>query len=366
MPAPETSVRVDSDRSAAPPKFGERPSQCVDRLLAGLAGGEDVGCRVSLEAVGPILGQPPSQASFELGGLGRVGGGVADELFVPLCNEFLARGDGPTEVLERVGGHEEVAVGVPAVELLGAADLVLAECRAVGLGTVVLGGGAVADMRSNRDQARPRVRLGGRDCGVDRGNVVAVFDSRRVPAIGVEPLQHVLVERHRRRPVELDVIVVVEVDQLAQTEVAGQRSRLGRDPFLEIAIRADGVDKVVENRVVGAVEFGGQVGLGDRHSDAVCKALAEGTGRNLDTRRHPALGMPRSARAPPTEVLELLDGQPIAGQVQQGVEEHAGMPGGQHEPIAVRPAGLRGRVAKVSRPQDVGHRCRAHRRAWVA
>ena len=42
------------------------------------------------------------------------------------------------------------------------------------------------------------------------------------------------------------------------------------------------------------------------------------------------------------------------------------MAGRQHEPVAVGPVGCVGGVAQEARPEHVGHRRRAHRRARVA
>ena len=69
--------------------------------------------------------------------------------------------------------------------------------------------------------------------GVDRVaqlvEVVGVLDGQRVPAVGLEALGAVLGgEAQRRRAVERDVVVVVEVDEPAEAELAGQRRRLGR------------------------------------------------------------------------------------------------------------------------------------------
>ena len=147
---------------------------------------------------------------------------------------------------------------------------------------------------------RTAMRRGRSSCasGVDRRldgvQVVAVVDPLGVPPVGVEALEHVLAPRHRRRSVELDVVVVVQEDQLAQAQVAGQAGRLGRDALLQVAVGADAVGPVVDDVVAGPVELGRQPALGDGHADGVGEALAERAGGRLDAGRQAVLGMARA------------------------------------------------------------------------
>ena len=67
------------------------------------------------------------------------------------------------------------------------------------------------------------------------------------------------------------------------------------------------------------------------------------------------------------EPLDLLDPHAVvAGEVEQRVEQHRAMAGGQHEPVAVRPARVGGIELVEAGPQrggDIGH---AHRHAGMA
>ena len=136
---------------------------------------------------------------------------------------------------------------------------------------------------------------GRRDRLGDRLDVVAVLDALGVPAVGVEPPDDVLRPGHRRRPVELDVVVVVEGDELAEPEMAGERRGLGRDALLEVAVGAERVRPVVDDVVAGAVELGGEAALGDRHADGVREPLAERPGRRLDAGRQAVLRVARAS-----------------------------------------------------------------------
>jgi hypothetical protein len=216
------------------------------------------------------------------------------------------------------------------------------------------------------DEARPVVGIACRlDRRLDGRDVVAVGDPLGVPTVGIEALRHVLGKGHGGRAIELDVVVVVQDDQLAQAQVAGKAGRLRGDALLEVAIAGDHVRPVIDDRAAGAIELRPEPALGDGHADRVREALAEGAGGRLDARCQARFRMPRSPRAPLAEQRELLEWQVVAGQVQQRVEQHRGVPGGQHEPVPIRPFGMRRRVAEEARPEHVRHRCRAHRGAWV-
>ena len=81
-----------------------------------------------------------------------------------------------------------------------------------------------------------------------------------VPAVGLEALAGVVVEGDLGRAVDGDVVVVVDVDQPAQAEVAGQGGRLVADALHQVAVAADHEGVVVDQ--VGA-EAGPQHPLGD-------------------------------------------------------------------------------------------------------
>jgi hypothetical protein len=109
-----------------------------------------------------------------------------------------------------------VLVRIPAVVDLGAADLFLAERGAVRLLRVVLGGRPETDVGAHRDDARPIVGSSGGDRRVDGRDIVSVGHSLGVPAVSVEAAENILGESQVRRPVELDVVVVVQHHEPAQ------------------------------------------------------------------------------------------------------------------------------------------------------
>ena len=81
----------------------------------------------------------------------------------------------------------------------------------------------------------------------------------------------------------------------------------------------------------------------------------------------PYSGWPAVLRAELAEALQLVERHVgIAGQMQQRIEQHRAVPGGEHEAVAVGPVGG-GRVeveeAREEHRGDVGH---AHRHAGMA
>ncbi len=250
--------------------------------------------------------------------------------------------------------------------LLRLRDVGRAERRAVRLERV-LHRRAEAEVGSHQDQRRSRglaARSGQRR--VDRVDVVAVGDPDRLPAIGLEAPGAIFRERDVGAGGERHRVVVVEADQLAETEMAGERCRFRRDAFHQVAVAGDDPGAVIDRRVAVAAVTRGQMRFADRHADGVREALAERTGRDLDARRVAALGMARRLAAPLAELLQIVERKVVAGDVEQAVEQRRAVAGREHEAIAVGPERIRRMVLEVARPQHVGHRRGAERQPGVA
>ena len=135
--------------------------------------------------------------------------------------------------------------------------------------------------------------------------------------------------------------------------------------FSLVAVRDDAVGVVVDHLVPGPVVLGGEERLGDREADAVGKALPERAGRQLDAGGDADLGVPRRDAAHLPELLQILDADVIAVQVQQRVEQRRTVPGREHEAVPVEPGRILRVEAEVVVPDDVGHRGRAERESGV-
>jgi hypothetical protein len=69
--------------------------------------------------------------------------------------------------------------------------------------------------------------------------------------------------------------------------------------------------------VAGAVELGGQHLFGQRHADGVGDALAERAGGGLDAGGVAVFRVARGLAVQLAEVLQVVDRQIVAGEVQQ-------------------------------------------------
>ena len=175
--------------------------------------------------------------------------------------------------------------------------------------------------------------------------VVAVGDLLGVPTICREALHGVFGISQRRRAVQRDEVVVVQKDQLAQTQMPGQRRCFRGDTLHQVAVTDDGIGVMVDRGDVGAVVGGRQKCLGDGHADRVGCALTQWSGADFDTRGNAHFGVPGGHRPPLPEALELVHWHFIPSQMQQPIEEHRAVTGRQHEAVAIGPM----RITRVER-----------------
>ncbi len=261
----------------------------------------------------------------------------------------------------------EVGIGIEAHRLLGGAHLLLAERRAVRLGGIHGVRRGVGDVRADRDEGGTLAFLA--RCaqrGLQRGGVLGVGDTLHVPAVGGEARGVVLaIEGERRGAVDRDAVVVVANHELSQREVPRDRGGFLADALHQIAIGADRPGVVVDDLEARAVEAIGEEALGHREAHSVGEALPERPRGDLDAGRVPALGVPRRARAPLAEVAQVLEAQLPAAEVQERVVQHAGVPRGEHETVAIGPRGV-GRIdAQQAREEGVREWRERHRGARV-
>ena len=357
--------RLDEIGGSAHHRRRERLDR-LHHLLAGVAGGHLLPGRELRQRLDPAGARLAGPVRLPLLAELRERLGPELEAVVPLLLG-LDPGGPHVHVLVDGVGDVEVLVRVEPERLLRGPHLVLAERRAVRLRRVDRVRRAVGDVAAHDHERRPLL-LGLRraDRALERGDVLGVLDRLHVPALRLEALGLVLGgEGERGRAVDRDVVVVVEVDEPAEAEVAGERRGLVADALHQVAVRADRVDAAVDDVVVGPVVALGQEAVGDREADAVREALPERTGRGLDALGHEVLRMARRSRFPLPEALQLLEREVVAGQVQRGVLEDAGVAGGEDEPVAVRPVRVRRVVAHHVSVEHVRERRECHRRARV-
>ena len=113
------------------------------------------------------------------------------------------------------------------------------------------------------------------------------------------------------------------------------------------------------------VENGSEMCFGDRHADRHAHAGAQRSRRGLDALRVAVFGMAGRQGAVLTKVLEVVERQTVAEEVQQGIEHGGAVPGGEDEAVAIRPLRVLAAVFHVVCPKLVGDRRCAERQPGV-
>jgi hypothetical protein len=258
-------------------------------------------------------------------------------------------------------GHHERLVR-PGERLARERDFVCAERGTVALFPALLVRCAVADDRLAADQrGLAFLALRAADGARDGIRVVAVHVPDHLPAVGLEAPWRVISEPAGDLAVDRDAVVVVEADQLAESPRARERAGLVRDALHQAAVAQEHPGEVVDDLVPRPVEGGRELLLGERHADGVGEPLPQRPGRGLDADLELAFRMARGARPELAEVLQFVDAERVAGQVQHRIEEHRAVPVREHEAVAVCPVRVPGVVLQEVAPQDLGDVRHAHR-----
>ena len=219
-----------------------------------------------------------------------------------------------------------------------------------------------ADHSAAGDQRRTIVIAGAFNRCCDRFGIVAV-DTAGQPARCPETRNLVIRTGQRCRPVDRDLVVVEQHDQLVEPKMPGQRNRFVAEALHQAAVPGNHIGIVIDEIVAIARV---QQALGQRHADGRSDALPQRPGGRLDAGRMAILRMPRCLRSPLAECPEFVRCHALVSrQMQQRVQQHRAMSGRKHEPVAVRPCRV-GRIkfqeTRKQHRSDVSH---AHRHAWV-
>src|ERR1043165_5392928 len=118
--------------------------------------------------------------------------------------------------------------------------------------------------------------------------------------------------------------------------MTGDRGRLARNPFHEIAVAAKNIDAVLEQLKARTVVPRGEPLGGDGHADASADALPQRPRRRFNAGRFAKLGMTSTRTMKLAKVLDVVEGdrQPLlklvfvlrdlahANQVQYRIQQH--------------------------------------------
>ncbi len=139
-----------------------------------------------------------------------------------------------------------------------------------------------------------------------------------------------------------------------------------RDAFHQAAVADEHVGAVIDDRMTGPVELGGEQALGERHADGVGQALPQRAGGGFDARRDADLGMSGRLRVQLPEALDFVERQVVAGQMEQARTAASSRGRSTARSGRGRATRMRRVVAQMPVPQrdrDVGH---AHRHAGMS
>src|SRR6185312_1550803 len=128
--------------------------------------------------------------------------------------------------------------------------------------------------------------------------MVAVGNRADVPAIRLEAACAILGESEIGSSRKRHMVVIIEVDQLAELQMAGERSRLRGDALHQVAVADDPVCEMIDDFGAGAIVACGQVRFGHRQTYAIAEALTERARGRLDARRNATLRVPRRHTPP--------------------------------------------------------------------
>src|SRR5262249_52377370 len=122
---------------------------------------------------------------------------------------------------------------------------------------------------------------------------VFAVDFLNVEAVGLEARGCVFALSRGRGCIERDRVVIVNQNQIIETEMAGESARFRGKAFLHATVTCQTNHMLVENSVFGSIEPGRRHFARDRDADCVANALAERTSSAFDARCIAKFWMPR-------------------------------------------------------------------------
>ena len=356
--------------SRAAHQFRQQRAIGVQGVLGGFAGSHGLAfvlafLDVRLGFLGEIGGQVTGHATLELSRQFRLGLLVGRKLLLPLglrCRTFLTGVPGTGDV----GRNFERTV-LPAQLLAGQGDFVVTQGGTVTAFLALFVRGTKADDGLAADQRGLfGVGTGGFDRGANGVSIMAVDCGNHLPAVRLETLRGVISKPAVNFAIDGDAVVVVEEHKLAEAQGACQGSHFVGDTFHEAAVAEERIGVVINNLVARTVELRCQGLLGNGETNGVGNALAEGAGGRFNARGVAIFGMARGLGVQLTEILDVVDGNVVTAQVQQGVLQHGAVTVGQHEAVPVGPLRVGRVVAQVIVPQYLGDIRHTHGRTRVA
>ena len=135
------------------------------------------------------------------------------------------------------------------------------------------------------------------------------------------------------------------------------------DPFHQTAVSGNHIGIVIDD----ILETRGLQPFGKRHANGHGETLPERTGGGFNAAGVAEFGMTCSLRAKLAEIFDLIQRHIlVAGEIEQGVEQHRAMTGGQDKAVPVGPIGFRRIEFEKFGEEDGGDIGHPHRHAGMA
>ena len=228
-------------------------------------------------------------------------------------------------------------------------------CRSLAL----LIGCAVADFCFNLDNGGLVRFLRCRNRCLNCVNIIAVRNLLCVPAVSLKAFQHILGKCGCCIALNRNVVAVIQYYNLVQTHCPCQRSRLGGNALLQAAITAECVCVMVYHLKFGCVEFCSQMAFRQCHTNRIGNALSQRACCHLNPCCMLIFGVAGCQGISLTEVFQILNRQPIAKHMQQGIQQCRAVSCGKNKSVSVIPVGVCRVCFQLLCPQGICRRCRA-------
>ena len=180
-----------------------------------------------------------------------------------------------------------------------------------------------------------------------------------VPAISLIALGDVLVEGNVGVILNGDAVVIPEDDKVAQLLSACQGRGLSSHALLQITIRGDDINVVIEGRVAsrgGSVEQSTLLARGHGHTNRGSQALAQRAGGDFYAVGVVNLRVAGSLRTPRAQRLEILHLEAEAAEEELDVLRQRRVPDGEDKAVASCPVNICWVVVEHALVERVGQR----------
>ena len=200
--------------------------------------------------------------------------------------------------------------------------------------------------------------------GLGDGVHVMSVNRQNLPTICFKTARGIFRDSKVGAAINRDAIVIEQNDQAIKLHMSGHRCSFVADPFHQAAITGNHIGIVINK--IGA-ECGGEVAFSHRHANRIGKPLAERAGGRFNAAGMTKFRVTGGDRAKLAEIFDLRARHiGISGQIQERIDQHRPMPGGQHKAVTVGPVRVRRIEIQVIGKQNSGCIGHPHRHARMA